>query len=292
MTSAEWKVLCAKPPVVLDGSWGTQLHALGLKPGAASERWNLDHPEEVRSLAEKYVGAGSAIVLTNTFGGNRISLARHELGEQTVDINRRAAELSKQAADGRAYVFGSIGPTGKLLMTGDVTEQELRTAFEEQANALREGGVDALVIETMADLEEAKIAVRAAAATALPVVACMVYDSGPNADRTMMGISPAQAAVELQEEGAWALGANCGQGPGGYAQLCAQYREASSLPLWMKPNAGLPEMMNGQPVYRVSPAEFAAEARRLVDAGATFIGGCCGTGPSFVAALRTALSTS
>ena len=286
MTAAEWNELCGRAPVLLDGAWGTQLHTRGLATGEISERWNITHPAEVQALAGAYVEAGSGVVLTNTFGANRIVLARHGLDDKTAEINREAARLSRSAADSRARVFGSIGPSGKMLLMGEVSEDELTGAFEEQARALADGGVDALVIETMADLDEAVCAVRAACGTGLPVVACMVYDSGPNNDRTMMGISPAEAAERLQEAGAWALGANCGQGPAGFRAILDQYAAVSRLPLWMKPNAGLPEVVDGNTVYRVTPEEFAREAAQLCGAGATFVGGCCGTGPAFIEALR------
>ncbi len=286
MTTAEWNDLCGSAPVLLDGAWGTQLHERGLAAGEASEGWNITHPEEVQALAGAYAEAGSSILLTNTFGANRISLARHKLDDRTVQINQEAARLSHSAAGSRARVFGSIGPSGKMLLTGEVSEDDLTKAFEEQARALADGGVDALVIETMADLDEAVCAVGAACGTGLPVVACMVYDSGPNNDRTMMGVSPENAASRFKDAGAWALGANCGQGPDGFRAILDQYAAVSELPLWMKPNAGLPEVVDGKPVYRVTPEEFAREAAQLCEAGATFVGGCCGTGPAFIEALR------
>jgi len=286
MTSREWNELCSGGPVLLDGAWGTQLQERGLAVGEAPEAWNVTHPEKVQEVAAAYVEAGSQIVLTNSFGGNRITLGGHGLGDRAREINESAARLSREAAGTKAWVFGSIGPSGKMIMTGEVTEEQLRAAFEQQAQALQAGGVDGLVIETMAALDEACAAVRAAVSTGLPVVACMVYDSGPDADRTMMGVSPAEAAEALGEAGAWALGANCGQAPAGFVSVCKQYREASDLPLWMKPNAGAPEMVNETPVYRVAPEEFARAAAPLWEAGATFVGGCCGTGPAFIASLR------
>ncbi len=285
MTHQEWKDLCKKAPVLLDGAFGTQLQERGLRSGELSEGWNLSHPDKVQSVAEAYVEAGSQIILTNTFGANRIILEQHGLGERTKEINRIGVERSRCAAGARAHVFGSIGPTGKMLMMGEVTEDELFTTFEEQAHALKEGGADGLVIETMSDLEEATLAVKAAVATELPVVACMVFDSGPERVNTMMGVSPEQAAEALNKAGAWAVGANCGQGPEEYRPVCEKLRKATDLPLWMKPNAGLPEIEDDKMVYRVTPEEFAQNACRLFEKGAAFIGGCCGTTPSFIKAL-------
>ncbi|MDW8309924.1 MAG: homocysteine S-methyltransferase family protein, partial [Verrucomicrobiales bacterium] len=191
----------------------------------------------------------------------------------------------REAAAGQARVFASIGPTGRLLLDGSVTEDELREAFDEQARALAEAGADALVIETMSDLAEAEIAVRAAKATGLPVVACMAFDSGREKDRTMMGVTPEQAAAALEAAGADVIGANCGQGIERFAALARRLRAASARPIWLKPNAGLPVLVEGRPVYRQTPEAFAEQALELAPAGADFIGGCCGTRPDFIRAL-------
>jgi len=290
MTREEWNTLCETAPVLLDGAWGTELQARGLAPGEGSDVWNRSHPDAVREVARSYVEAGSRIILTNTFGASRIMLDGHGLAAQTEELNRTGAALSKQAAGDQALVFGSIGPCGKMVMMGDVEEDDARAAFTEQAHALKEGGADGLVIETMADLKEVTLAVKAALTTGLPVLASMVYDTGPDKDRTMMGVTPEQAAEALEAAGAWAIGANCGQGPDGFLSICKRYRQATSLPIWMKPNAGLPEIEHGQAVYRMTPDNFADAVLRVRDAGATFMGGCCGTNPSFIAALRSRLS--
>jgi len=281
-------MLCASSPVLLDGAWGTELQALGLPPGEGSDAWNLSHPDAVESVARAYVEAGSGIILTNTFGASSIMLARSGLAERADDINRLGAELSRRAAGDTVYVFGSIGPSGRMLMMGDVTAEELHAGFLAQARALQEGGVDALVIETMSDLDEAEIAVRAAVETGLPVVASLVYDAGPDKDRTMMGVSPAQAVDRLGPAGISAIGANCGQGAEGFIGICRAYRDVTDLPLWMKPNAGLPEMVDGKTVYRSEPRSFAETAATLCREGASFIGGCCGTSPAFIRALADA----
>lgn len=277
--------LLAHRPVITDGAWGTELQARGLPLGAFPDAWNLTHPEQVLGVARAYVAAGSRVILTNTFSANRIRLAEAGLAGRVNDINREGVRISRQAAAGRARVFASIGPTGKLLLDGSVTPEEMREAFEEQARALAEAGADALVVETMSDLAEAEIAVRAAKATGLPVVACMVFDSGREKDRTMMGVTPEQAATALEAAGADVLGANCGQGIEGFAALCRRFRAASALPLWLKPNAGQPVLVEGRPVYQQSPEAFAQQAVELARLGADFIGGCCGTRPDFIRAL-------
>lgn len=288
MTSKLIEDLLGEAPVILDGAWGTQLQKLGAPAGQYPDEWNLTHPELVEQVALAYVNAGSRIVLTNTFGANPLALAKQGLAERAAEINREGAAISKRAAADRALVFASMGPSGKLLMTGEVTGEELAKSFGLQAEALAEGGADAIVVETMSDPAEARLAVRAARAAGLPVVACMVFDSGRDKDRTMMGTTPEQAAAELLEAGADIAGANCGQGIEGYIPVARRLREASGRPVWIKPNAGLPELVDGEPVYRVTPEEFAARVPALIEAGAAFVGGCCGTNPAFVEAVRRA----
>lgn len=277
--------LLARGPVVTDGAWGTQLQARGLAIGEFPDAWNLTHPERVGEVARAYVNAGSRVILTNTFGANRIRLAENSLSQRVVEINRRGVEISRAAAAGKAAVFASIGPVGRLLLNGEITPAEIESAFEEQAGALAQGGADALVVETMSDLEEAKLAVAAARTTGLPVVACMVFDSGKNLDRTMMGTTPEQAAQALTTAGAEVIGANCGQGIGGFLPICQRLRAATDRPIWMKPNAGLPQLVDGHAVYAGTPEDFAGQVTALIGAGANFIGGCCGTSPEFISAI-------
>ena len=269
--------LLAAGPVVTDGAWGTQLQARGLPIGACPDEGNLTQPEKVGEVAAAYVAAGSRIILTNTFGANRIRLAEFKLADKVVEINRQGAALSKRSAGTRALVFASIGPSGKMLVAGDVTEEELRCAFTEQAQALRDGGADALVIETMAELEEAQIALAAAQTTGLPVVVCMTFDTG---GRTMMGVTPEQAARQFSAAGADVIGSNCGNGISAFIPICQALRAVSDLPIWVKANAGQPECIDGKVVYRISPEEFASHIPSLRAAGAGFIGGCCGTSPA------------
>lgn len=277
--------LAADRPVVTDGAWGTQLQARGLPPGACPDAWNLEHPERVEEVARAYVAAGSRVILTNTFGATKFALERHGLAGEVVAINRAGVEISRRAAADKAYVFASIGPSGVMLIMGQVSPDQLHTAFREQAHALAEAGADGLVVETMSDLEEAKLAVAAARETGLPVVGCMTFDSGTRRDRTMMGITPEQAAEVLVAAGADVIGSNCGQGIEGFAELARRLRAATDRPIWLKPNAGLPELVDGKAVYRQTAEQFAALVPGLIEAGADFVGGCCGTNPEFIAAV-------
>lgn len=277
--------LVASAPVITDGAWGTQLQARGLPIGACPDGWNLTHPEQVTAVAQAYVDAGSRIILTNTFGASRLSLARHGLGEQAAAINRAGAALSVAAAHPRALVFGSIGPSGKMLVMGETTADELAAAFAEQATALAAGGADGIVVETMSDLDEALLALAAAKATGLPVVVSMTFSAGKAKDRTVMGVKPEQAAAALSAAGADAIGANCGLGIEDYVTVCARLHAATDLPIWIKPNAGLPVLVNGVAQYDTGAAEFVRHVPALLQAGATFIGGCCGSTPDFIRAL-------
>lgn len=277
-------------PLITDGAWGTQLQALGLQPGTTPDSWNLEHPDRVRSVAQGYVDAGSQVILTNTFRANPVTLAESGWAPQVEAINRAGVEISKSAAAGRALVFASIGPTGKMLMMGEVTPAAALDAFSVQARALASAGADALLIETMSDVEEAKLALQAAKATGLPVIVSFAFDTGKNKDRTMMGATPETAAHELEAAGADAIGANCGAGVENFVPVCARLRAACSLPVWIKANAGLPQIRDGQVAYSTSAAYFASHYHALAEAGASFIGGCCGTSPEFIAALVQARS--
>lgn len=283
------KKLMDERPVLIDGAWGTELQKQGLKPGESPEALNLEKPDIVAAVARSYVDAGSRIIITNTFGGTRFTLERHGLADRVAEVNKAGAQISKHAAGDKALVFASVGPTGKMLMMGDVTEDELFDAFSEQVLALAGGGADGLVIETMSDLEEAKIALQACKATGLPVVVSMVYDAGENLDHTMMGTTVEQASEELTAAGADVIGSNCGQGIEGFVKLCSRIKASTDRPIWIKANAGLPEMVDGKALYKTTPEEFSMFGQPLLDAGADFIGGCCGTSPDFIQALEKRL---
>lgn len=274
-------------PVLTDGAWGTQLQARGLGVGEFPDLWNLTHPVQVLAVAQSYVDAGSRVILTNTFGANRIRLTEAGEGERVAEINRVGARLSKEAANGKAKVFASMGPSGKMLIAGEVTPEELLDAFAEQARALAEGGADAIIVETMSDLDEARLAVEAVRQTGLPVIASMVFDSGKDKDRTMMGATPEQVAEALAAAGADVIGANCGLGIEFFAPICRRLKTAGGLPVWIKPNAGMPELVGTETVYKTDAATFAAAVPALVEAGADFVGGCCGSTPEFVRAMNS-----
>ncbi len=280
------KSLIAGGPVVTDGSWGTQMQKRGLKRGECPDSWNLSHPERVLEVARQYVDAGSRVILTNTFGGSRLALKKFKLDDKAVEINTAGVEISKKAAGDRACVFASIGPTGLMLVTRETTEAELQGAYEEQAAAQAKAGADGIIVETMIDLAEARIATIAAKQTGLPVIASMVYDSGENKDCTMMGNSPEDVLTELKDLGIDGIGANCGQGIDAFLPICTRLRQATDLPIWMKPNAGLPEIIDDRTVFRTTAGDFVAHIPGLINAGANFIGGCCGTDEGFVAAIR------
>jgi methionine synthase I (cobalamin-dependent) len=272
-------------PVVTDGSWGTQMQQRGLKRGECPDSWNLTHPEHVRAVAQQYVDAGSRIILTNTFGGSRLALEKYKLGDKVGDINAAGVQISKQAAGRHAYVFASVGPSGKMLVTRETSEDELQKAFEEQTQAQARAGADGIVVETMIDLSEARIAALASKQTGLPIIVSMVFDSGEAKDHTMMGNTPEEFLEEMTKIGVDGIGANCGQGIQTFLPICKRMRQATDLPIWMKPNAGLPELVDDTTVFRTTAQEFARYIPDLIRAGANFIGGCCGTDQSFVRAI-------
>ena len=272
---------------IADGAWGTQLSERGLQPGEVPESWVLHQPDAVREVAQSYVEAGAEIVLTNTFGGNRLKLEKCHMADHADEINRRAVELSKDAAGDDALVFTSVGPTGEFMQPlGLISEEEMVAVFAEQVAAIVAGGTDGILVETMTDLGEAKAALQAARnGFDGPVVVSMTFDKGPKGYATMMGVTPEQAAAELQEAGANIVGSNCGHGIENMIEVIALMAPATDLPLWAKPNAGMPQLVDGQTVFTQTPEETAAHFGALVEAGARIIGGCCGTTPDHIRAL-------
>ena len=273
--------------LISDGAWGTQLQARGLPAGIIPDTWNLTHPEQVEAVALAYVEAGSQVILTNSFRANAIAM--HASSAADLDaINRAAVTISKKAAGARALVFASIGPAGKMLLSGEVSAEELTAAFSAQSQSLAAAGANALLIETMSDPNEARLAVVAAKTTGLPVIASFAFDSGKNKDRTMMGATPEVVASAMAEAGADGVGANCGVGVEFAVPICQRLHAACDLPIWIKPNAGLP-VMEGAAIHYATTAEyFASYFAALRDAGASFVGGCCGSTPDFVRALVAA----
>jgi 5-methyltetrahydrofolate--homocysteine methyltransferase len=276
--------------LIADGAWGTELQARGLPPGAAPDTWNLTHPERVEAVARAYVQAGSQVILTNTFRANAVAME----GDLEA-INRAGVAISKRVAAGQALVFASIGPTGKMLMAGEIGEEQAHAAFAAQAMALAAAGADALLVETMSDIQEARLAVAAAKSTGLPVIVSFAFDSGKNKDRTMTGAMPEAVAAAMAEAGADAVGANCGVGVEYAAPICRRLRAACDLPIWIKPNAGLPimeETLEGTAIrYEMSAEFFASHYTALCEAGVSFLGGCCGSTPDFIRALVNTRAT-
>jgi methionine synthase I (cobalamin-dependent) len=272
--------------LITDGAWGTELQARGLPPGAMPDTWNLTHPECVEAVARAYVEAGSQVILTNTFRANAIAM--HGCSEDDLDaINRAGVSLSRQAA-GEALVFASIGPTGKMLLSGEIDSEQVVASFAAQARSLAAAGADALLVETMSDIEEARLAVGAARRTGLPVIVSFAFDSGKNKDRTMMGATPESVAEAMVEAGADAVGANCGVGIEQVVPICRRLHAACDLPIWIKPNAGLPVMEGTAIRYATSAEFFASHYTSLRNAGAAFLGSCCGSTPEFIRALANA----
>jgi len=271
-----------------DGAMGTMLSAAGQAPGTSLELLNADDPDLVRAAHRGYVQAGSELLLTNTFQGSRPSLERHKLEERVAELNAAGASLAREAAGADVFVGGDIGPTGKLIEPyGDYPAESARAAFAEQARALAEAGVDCLVLETFSSLDEIRIAVEAAAQTQLPVFASMAFDPS---GRTAFGVTPQQAAEQLQAAGAAVVGANCGTiSPEEMVGLIAEFREATSLPLSAQPNAGRPQQTASGVLYPEKPESMAEAAVRLRDLGAAVIGGCCGSTPDHIRAIAARL---
>jgi methionine synthase I (cobalamin-dependent) len=269
---------------VADGGWSTQLQARGVPLEAPAELANLTHPHLVEALARDYVMAGARFITTNTFSANRFVFERRGLSQDLAEVNRTGAALAKKAVDGSgALVAGSIGPSGKILAVREVAEEQLAAAFAEQAAALAEGGADVIVLETFSEVAEILVALEAVGkAASLPVVASMSFDSGPQRTRTMMGARAEDCASALEEAGADVVGCNCGAGVATILPTVVALRANTKLPLWVKPNAGLPELEDGHVIYRQTPDEFGHHVPALLDAGVNIIGGCCGTGPEHI----------
>lgn len=276
--------------LVLDGATGTNLQRRGLPAGTPSDLWVIDNPNAVAQLYRDFVEAGSDIILTNTFGSSRLHLGHAGLADRFEQTNRKAVELAFQAVAGTGTIVGgSMGPLGEMLQPyGMLSEADAEAAYAGQACILSDAGVDLLVIETQFDLNEAKAAIRGArSVTDLPLVCSFSYDRGV---RTMMGVKPAQMAAELAGDGVVALGVNCGRSLEDNLKVLQDLRQAADLPIWFKPNAGLPHNdVEGTLQYEVTPEMMAAQVPLWIESGAKLVGGCCGTSPEHLKAIAKAV---
>ncbi|MFC1743775.1 homocysteine S-methyltransferase family protein [Candidatus Riflebacteria bacterium] len=275
--------------LVADGAMGTMLFQKGLKPGDCPELFNLTKPEILEEIAGTYLDAGADIIQTNTFGGSPAKLSGYSLEEKAVEINQAAVRSVKKAVGGRAYISGSCGPSGKILKPyGDTEPELLYDSFKIQMEALINAGVDMLCIETMIDLNEALIALRAARSISreIPVAVTMSFDKTPKGFYTMMGVSIRDAVSGLEEAGASMIGSNCGNGLQVMIEIAGEFKKLATLPVIIQSNAGLPESINDKLVYSEDPEFFAINTRELVNGGISIIGGCCGTTPEHIQAIR------
>jgi 5-methyltetrahydrofolate--homocysteine methyltransferase len=271
--------------LVSDGAWGTFLHQKGLQPGECPELWNVTHREEVLDIAQSYIHAGADMIETNSFGGSSFKLKHYGLSERTAELNEVSAAISREAAGDDHFVLGSIGPTGKILMMGDVTETQLSDNFKIQSEALQKGGADVICIETMTALDEACLAVKAAREnTSLTVICTMTFDKTISGEyRTMMGISPTEMVPALLDAGANIIGTNCGNGMARMVDIVREIRSVNSgVPILVHANAGVPIIRKGETVFPESPEETAGHVESLIQAGANIVGGCCGTTPEHI----------
>ena len=290
MTREEFATLVGSRPVILDGATGTNLQKAGMPVGVCPEQWILENPGVLIELQERYVEAGTDILFAPTFTASRIKLEEYGLENSLVQMNRELVALSKRAAGGRAYVAGDLTMTGRQLYPlGDLMFEDLVEVYKEQAKVICEAGADLFVVETMMSLQECRAAVIAIREVCdLPIMVSLTYNED---GRTLYGTDPATAVIVLQSLGADAVGLNCSTGPEAMIDPIQQMVEYATIPLLAKPNAGMPELCDGVTVYRTTPEEFASVGAKLVEAGAAIIGGCCGTTPEHICALKQAVGS-
>jgi 5-methyltetrahydrofolate--homocysteine methyltransferase len=283
-------------PLLGDGAMGTQLMFAGLEQGNCGEEWNLTHPDRVLAIQKRYADAGSDCILTNTFGGSRIMLNRHGNADQVAAVNKAGVEIVRQAFGSReGYIIGDIGPFGGLMEPyGDFTESQVRDAFSEQAQALVDGGVDAIIIETQTSLEELLLGIQAAKKAGAPcVIGSMAYDVTLDGStfRTMMGIDPEHAAQFMADNGADIVALNCGTGMDMDRARDAinRYKAVTGLPVMAQPNAGQPKLINMKVVYDQSPAQMSQGVVPMLESGVNILGACCGSTPDHIRAFRQSI---
>ncbi len=288
MTKQEFKALFEQGPIILDGAMGTGLMKAGMSVDECTEKWAVEHPEVVMNIQKAYIEAGAQILYAPTFGANRIKLKEYGLENEIEYLNKELVALSKKAADGKALIAGDLTMTGQIpYPVGDVSFEVFVDTYKEQARLLVEAGVDLMVIETMMSLQECRAAVLAIREVCdLPIMATLTYNED---GRTLYGTPPEVAINVLQSLGVDAVGVNCSTGPEGMVPIVEKMAEYATIPLIAKPNAGLPELEGNETVYRMSPEEFARTGKKLIEAGASMVGGCCGTTPEHVKALAEAV---
>jgi 5-methyltetrahydrofolate--homocysteine methyltransferase len=277
-----------------DGAMGSLLMERGLKQGECPENLNLTQPKILEEITQLYLDAGSDIIQSNTFGASPMKLSEYGLDDKTEEINRAGVSLAKNVVGDKAYIYGSCGPSGKILKPyGDGDPDELQHGFERQIRAMVLVGVDVIFIETMTDLNEAKIAIKAAKTVApeITVVACMTFENTPKGFFTIMGNRLVDVASEMEVAGAEVIGSNCGNGIDAMIQIALEFKNTSNLPLIIQSNAGLPINKDGQLIYPETPEIFADKVSDLIDAGVSIVGGCCGTTPDTIRAMRKAIDS-
>lgn len=275
--------------LIADGAMGTMLFARGLQPGKPPESVNLKTPEILEEIAQAYLDAGAKIIQTNTFGASPLKLFDYGLQDKTEEINRIAVERVKKVVGDKAYVSGSVGPSGKLLKPfGDTEPEDIYKSYERQMKVLINAGVDLICIETMTDLNEATLAIKAAKSISpeIPIMATMTFDETPRGFYTIMGVSIEDAVVGLQKAGADIIGSNCGNGIENMIKIAQVFKNFSKLPIIIQSNAGIPEMKEGKLIYSETPEFFGEKAKELINVGVSIIGGCCGTTPEYIKAIR------
>jgi len=284
--------LLKKRTVLFDGAMGTTLITQGLAAGESPEGWNLVHPDAVSAVHRAYAQAGADVLQTNTLGGTRMKLEATRLANQVEEVNVQAVCLARKVSPAHCYVAGDIGPTGQFLApVGTSTPEEMENSFREQAEILAGVGVDLFVVETMYNLQEIVLAVRAVRSISkLPIVATLSFERKPRGFFTIMGNSVTDCARDLAAAGADVVGSNCGLGSADMVALAPLWRESTDLPILIQPNRGQPEIKNGSLTYQQMPDSFAEDILKIVKAGADAVGGCCGTTPEFIALINKRLT--